>query len=168
MKKFILFILSMTIGANSYASTVDDDFAKMKTLVGKWTGTLEWSTGDKPETLNLDYSIRSNGSAILEESNQGGVEMLTIFNVQNDKLQSTHYCGLRNKPVSYLVSSSNGVMKFKTDIEGSGIDISKESFVISWTIGLIEGEENKFNYEYKVHNPDGSVVTRTAVMQRMI
>lgn len=94
--------------------------------------------------------------------------MLTIFNVQNDKLQSTHYCGLRNKPVSYLISSSNGVMKFKTDIEGSGIDISKESFVISWTIGLIEGEENKFNYEYKVHNPDGSVVTRTSVMQRMI
>jgi hypothetical protein len=30
----------MTIGAYSYVSTVDDDFAKMKTLVGKWTGTL--------------------------------------------------------------------------------------------------------------------------------
>ena len=90
---------------------------------------LEWSTGDQPETLNLEYSIRSNGSAILEESNQAGVEMLTIFNVQNDKLQSTHYCGLRNKPVSYLVSSSNGTMYFKTDIDGSGIDKSKESLL---------------------------------------
>jgi hypothetical protein len=168
MKKIILFIMSITIGVSSYASTVDDDFAKMKSLVGKWTGTLEWSTGDEPETLNLDYSIRSNGSAILEESNQGGVEMLTIFNVQNDKLQSTHYCGLRNKPVSYLVSSSSGIMSFKTDIDGSGIDKSKESFVISWAIGLIEGEKNKFNYEYKVHNPDGSIVTRTAVMKRVI
>lgn len=168
MKKFILLFISIATGVSSYASTIDDDFAKMKTLVGKWTGTLEWSTGDQPETLNLDYSIRSNGSAILEESNQAGVEMLTIFNVQNDKLQSTHYCGLRNKPVSYLVSSSDGIMYFKTDIDGSGIDKSKESFVISWTIGLIEGEKNKFNYEYKVHNPDGSIVTRTAVMQRVI
>ena len=98
---------------NSFAYSVDDDFKKMKNLVGKWTGTLEWSTGDQPETLNLEYSIRSNGSAILEESNQGGVEMLTIFNVQNEKLQSTHYCGLRNNPISYLQSNSNGAMIFK-------------------------------------------------------
>ena len=42
MKKFILLFMSITIGVSSYASTIDDDFAKMKTLVGKWTGNF-WS-----------------------------------------------------------------------------------------------------------------------------
>lgn len=168
MKKLILIFVSLLMVTNSFAYSVDDDFKKMKNLVGKWTGTLEWSTGDQPETLNLEYSIRSNGSAILEESNQGGVEMLTIFNVQNEKLQSTHYCGLRNKPVSYLQSNSNGAMIFKTDIDKSGIDKSKESFVISWKISLDNDDKDKFYYEYKVHNPDGAIVTRTAVMKRVI
>ena len=66
MKKLILIFVSLLMVTNSFAYSVDDDFKKMKNLVGKWTGTLEWSTGDQPETLNLEYSIRSNGSAILE------------------------------------------------------------------------------------------------------
>lgn len=168
MKKFILFFFAGVITTNAFALGADDEFTKMKMLVGKWTGSLEWSIDAEPEMLNLEYSIRSNGSAILEESNQGGVEMLTIFNVQNKTLQSTHYCGLKNRPVSYLVSTNNGVMSFKTDIAKSGIDKTKESFVISWTIGFIEGEANKFNYQYKVLNPDGSIVTRNAVMQRVM
>ena len=37
--------------------------------------------------------------------------------------------------------------------------------MISWKISLDNGDKDKFYYEYKVHNPDGSIVTRTAVMK---
>ena len=164
--KSILFIF--LISSNAFALDSNDDMDQLKKLVGKWKGTLEWSTGAEPETLNLEYSVRSNGSALLEESNQGGVEMLTIFNNQNGALQSTHYCGLMNKPISYLKSSSNNELLFETDIEKSGLDKTKESFVISWKIGFIDGDQNRFNYQYKVHTPDGTIITRTAVMEKVI
>ena len=73
-----------------------------------------------------------------------------------------------NKPISYLKGSSNNELLFETDIQKSGLDKTKESFVISWTIGFIDGDPNKFNYQYKVHNPDGTIITRTAVMEKVI
>ena len=50
---------------------------------------MKLSNGES-KPLNLEYSIRSNGSALVEESNEGGTEMMTIINLQNDKILSTH------------------------------------------------------------------------------
>lgn len=160
--------LSLLFLSQAFAYNSNEDLNQLKKLVGKWRGTLEWSIDAEPEILNLEYSIRSNGSALLEESNQGGVEMLTIFNNQNGILQSTHYCALMNKPIAYIKSNKNNEFVFETDIQKSGLNKEKESFVISWKIGLIEGDENHFNYEYKVSNPDGSIVTRTAIMEKVM
>jgi hypothetical protein len=73
-----------------------------------------------------------------------------------------------NKPVAYLKSNKNNELVFETDIQKSGLNKEKEAFVISWKIGFIKGDENHFNYEYKVLNPDGSIVTRTALMKKVI
>jgi hypothetical protein len=161
--------LLLFLSTYSFANTIaiNDDLTLLKKLVGKWRGSLEWSIDAKPEMLNLEYSIRSNGSALLEESNQGGVEMLTIFNDQNGTLQSTHYCGLMNKPIAYLKSNKNNELVFETDVQKSGLNKEEEAFVLSWKIGFIKGDENHFNYEYKVLNPDGSIVTRTALMEKV-
>ena len=91
-----------TAGINPVINPIPaDDFAMLKTLEGKWIGTLERTNGSS-DSFNIEYSITSNGSALLEESFTGGVEMLTIFNLQNDELLLTHYCGLKNRPVSHL------------------------------------------------------------------
>ena len=79
-------------------------FQDLKQLEGKWIGTLKLSNGES-KPLNLEYSIRSNGSALVEESNEGGTEMMTIINLQNDKILSTHYCGAKNRPVAELKSN---------------------------------------------------------------
>ena len=134
MKKLLLLLIAITtVGCNnttepakvvaedteSAAATNPNDFEELKKLEGKWAGTLERTDGSSDE-LTLDYTVTSNGSALLEESDTGGTEMLSIFNFQNDQLLLTHYCGLQNKPISKLTANNNGLLSFATDSEMSG------------------------------------------------
>ena len=98
MKKSLTLLALITF---AFVSGQNDTktFQDLKQLEGKWVGTLNLSNGES-KPINLHYSIRSNGSALVEESNEGGTEMMTIINLHNDKILSTHYCGARNRPVA--------------------------------------------------------------------
>lgn len=141
-------------------------FTHLMQLEGQWQGQLDKSDGTSV-TLRLNYSARSNGSALLEESREDDVEMLNIFNMQQDTVVSTHYCGLMNKPVARLVSAEDGVIKFKTDAAESGLEEGKDEYVDTWTLSLMSEDENRFKYEYTVIRPDRSIVTASAVVSRI-
>ena len=83
-KNAILFIVALfSINASALTTNTADSFDELKKLEGKWVGTLERTDGSS-DSLILEYTITSAGSAILEESNTGGVEMLSIFNAHNE------------------------------------------------------------------------------------
>ena len=63
---------------SSFGNSFLEDFEKLKSLEGKWQGTLERTVGTS-DSFELNYSITSNGSALLEESATGDVEMLNIY-----------------------------------------------------------------------------------------
>ena len=127
-------------------------FQDLKQLEGKWIGILNLSNGES-KPINLEYSIRSNGSALVEESNEGGTEMMTIINLQNEEILSTHYCGAKNRPVAELKSNKNGIVKFITNHKRSGLDINKESFVGSWEFNIMPSNKDKFTYKYTSIGP---------------
>lgn len=143
-----------------------DDFTMLKSLEGKWAGTLERTNGSS-DSFNIEYSITSNGSALMEESFTGGIEMLTIFNLQNDELLLTHYCGLKNRPVSRLESSKDGVFMFTTDAELSNLSLTKDMFVTSWKIDTMPENPNQAYYEYTVSGPKGVAFTATCNLTRV-
>ena len=152
--------------AQTNAASDPNDFEELKSLEGKWAGTLERTDGSSDE-FTLDYTVTSNGSAILEESDTGGTEMLSIFNFQNDELLLTHYCGLQNKPISKLTGNNNGVLSFATDSEMSGLTLEKDTYVTSWEINLLPEDENQLMYKYTVSGPDGDVFTATSTLSRI-
>jgi glutamine phosphoribosylpyrophosphate amidotransferase len=154
--------LSLT---SSFGNSFSEDFEKLKSLQGKWQGTLERTDGTS-DSFELNYSVTSNGSALLEESDTGGIEMLTIFNVQNNELLSTHYCALQNKPVSVLKSAAKGEFIFITDSKRSGLSTEKEAFVTSWKISLMPEDSNTIHYQYTVTGPEGVVFVATSVLKR--
>ena len=133
-------------------------FQDLKQLEGKWTGTLNLSNGES-KPINLEYSIRSNGSALLEESNEGGIEMMSIINIHKGKILSTHYCGAKNRPVAELKSSNNGIVKLITNHKRSGLDVNNESFVGSWEFNLMPNDESKFIYKYTSIGPYSFIAT---------
>jgi hypothetical protein len=104
---------------------------------------------------------------LLEESNEGGTEMMTIFNLHNDKILSTHYCGAMNRPVSELQESNQGNINFITNQSKSGLDPNKEFFVGSWKFDLMPEDEDTFIYAYVILGTKGGDVTRTAEMKRV-
>ena len=165
MKNFLL-LITLIFATSLSAKTDPNDLDALKELKGKWSGTLERTNGTSDD-FKLEYKITSNGSALLEESLTGEVEMLTIFNFQNNELLLTHYCALQNKPVSVLETNSNGKYTFKTDFERSGLTTKKDTFVTSWKIDLMPSDKNKMYYEYTVSGPEGEVFTATAVMTRI-
>ena len=181
MKKLLLLLIAITTvscnntpepakvveGTEAEANTATDpkDFEELKSLEGKWAGTLERTDGSS-DPLILEYSVTSAGSALLEESNTGGVEMLSIFNAHNEELLVTHYCGLQNKPVLPLKSFKDGLFQFETDVKRSGLNKSKEAFVGSWFIKLMPNDKEML-YEYTVIGPKGTVFKATAVMKRI-
>ena len=121
-------------------------FTHLMQLEGQWQGQLDKSDGTSV-TLQLNYSAR--------------------FNVQQDTVVSTHYCGLMNKPVARLVSTEGGVIKFKTDATESGLEEGKDEYVDTWTLSLMPEDANQFKYEYTVIRPDRSIVTASAVVTRV-
>ena len=151
MKKSLIFLAFITFAFMSGQNDTKT-FQDLKQLEGKWVGTLNLSNGES-KSLNLEYSIRSNGSALVEESNEGGTEMMTIINLQNDKILSTHYCGAKNRPVAELKSNKNGIIKFITNHKRSGLDMNNESFVGSWEFNIMPSDKDKFTYKYTSIGP---------------
>ena len=158
--------MTLFLITNTFAADDKETFKQLKQLEGKWVGTLKDSNGGS-QTLNISYSIKSNGSALLEESNEGGTEMMTIFNLHNDKILSTHYCGAMNRPVSELQDSNQGNINFITNQSKSGLDPNKEFFVGSWKFDLMPEDEDTFIYSYVILGTEGGDVTRTAEMKRV-
>ena len=141
-------------------------FTGLMQLKGQWQGTLAKSDGTSVK-LQLNYTSKSNGSALLEESSEDGVEMLNIFNIQEGTVVSTHYCGLMNKPVSKLISAEGGVIKFKTDAAESGLEEGEDEYVDSWSLSLMPEDANQFKYEYTVIRPDRTILTASAMVKRV-
>jgi len=162
----LIFLSSLSSLALANETMTVQAFAHLMQLEGQWQGQLDKSDGTSV-TLQLNYSARSNGSALLEESREDDVEMLNIFNMQQDTVVSTHYCGLMNKPVARLVSAEDGVIKLKTDAAESGLEEGKDEYVDTWTLSLMPEDDNRFKYEYTVMRPDRSIVTASAVVSRI-
>mgnify|MGYP003309550346 CR=1 FL=1 len=114
----LTFAALLLCGGQSAAQTTPEAFDQLKKLEGEWTGTLRLTPGEHLErlglsaeqSLTLNYSVRSGGTSLLEESSSDGIEMVTVYNAQGNSLLSTHYCVLANRPVGTLDASVNGVL----------------------------------------------------------
>ena len=168
-------VVLLTSSNQASAQLSDDAFAQMRGLAGEWSGTLHVEQGEHlarlgvnaEQALTLNYSVRSGGSSILEESNSDGIEMLTIYNTQTGDLLTTHYCILMNKPVGVLDSATDGVLSFTTDPARSGLEEGKDEYVSWWRIDLEPGNPNQFTYEYGVKKPDLTEWSARAVVTRV-
>jgi hypothetical protein len=74
-----------------------EGFAKLQSMVGHWE-----SESAKGEKSSLDIELTAGGSAILERSHETvegrPVEMTTVYYLNGDKVQLTHYCMAGNQP----------------------------------------------------------------------
>lgn len=89
------------------AQTPQKSFDTMKSLTGTWVG--KDPTGSP---MDVTYRVTSGGSALLGElkkSMQGGAEdMISMINLDGDRLLLTHYCTAGNQPRMSATASPDG------------------------------------------------------------
>jgi hypothetical protein len=100
MTRRVMLILCLT-AAGGFGSdagvngTIDAKaaFARLKTLVGEWTGT------DPAKGERLSYELIAGGTSLVErESGEGRPVMVTVYHLDGKRLMLTHYCMAGNQP----------------------------------------------------------------------
>ena len=102
------------------------EFARLKSLVGTWTGKSDMGQG--PVDLTIQYRLIAGGS-VLEERIAPGTpqEMVTMYYDKAGKLAMTHYCIMGNRPEMALKSSDAKSLTFDLDAACCAFDPKKES-----------------------------------------
>ena len=88
-------VLASLIGADA-----SSDLERLKGLVGKWHGSVEW-TGARTDRGEMDaeYSLTGHGTAVVENLvSRGEVIMTSVYHLDGPTLRMTHYCGVGNQP----------------------------------------------------------------------
>lgn len=109
------------------------EFARMKTLVGTWTGKSDMGQG--PVEMTIHYRLVAGGT-VLEERIAPGTphEMVSMYYDKAGKLAMTHYCVLGNRPEMALRAADAKSLTFDLDAACCAFDTKKESHMRGVTI----------------------------------
>jgi hypothetical protein len=125
LKIAILPTLLLALIATSAAPSGQDApgkqaFAKMKTLVGKWKGTM--GSGKDAMPASVEYKLTGSGTALVETLGPGSpFEMVSVFHMDGDSLVMTHYCGAGNQPFMKFQPGKNPNVVFFDFVRGSNM-----------------------------------------------
>jgi hypothetical protein len=138
-------ILAASLAANAGETAKSDqakadssEFARMKTLVGSWTGKADM--GEGPIDMTIQYRLLAGGSVLEERCFVGTPnEMVTMYYDQAGKLAMTHYCVFGNRPGMKLKSSDAKTIVFDFDAT-CGINPKKESHMHALSISFDDAD----------------------------
>jgi len=108
-------------------------FDQLKALVGTWIGAD--SSGHK---IEVTYELISNGSVLMERLKPGNEpDMITMYSLEGDRIQVTHYCSAGNQPTMQTVPSPlfDGKIAF-TFMRLSGAKSPDEGHMVGLTVSI--------------------------------
>ena len=89
-----IFVLAISASATAGDSKGQVGFDKLTVLVGEWEGQAE--DGSSREA---SYKLISGGTALMETLKaEAEAPMVTIYNLDDDRVALTHYCTGNNQP----------------------------------------------------------------------
>lgn len=109
-------------------------FEKMKSLVGKWQGTM----GDGSESIkaSVEYKLTGSGTALVETLGPGSpFEMVSVYHLDGSDLVMTHYCGAGNQPTMKFKPGKSDSSLFFDFVKGSNMkptDMHMHSLTVSF------------------------------------
>ena len=113
MKVLRLTLILMSLAPAAFAQDAKKSFDSLKTLAGTWQGTV--TTEPKmPEmdgkTVNVTLRVTSMGNVLMHEMKSADRpdDPITMFYLDGDKLQLTHYCDAGNRPRMAAKPSADG------------------------------------------------------------
>jgi hypothetical protein len=151
---FAVFLLTVNVFSATTAPTPLD---RMKTLVGEWE-----AKGHEGEPTHARYELISGGSAVMESLDMpDGMNMVSIYHMNNGKLMMTHYCAENNQPRMEATTSGDPNQLTFNFVDATNLSTpsashmhkvvitfrDKDHFSQEWT-HMANGKDSPFVFEY--------------------
>jgi hypothetical protein len=124
-------------------------FERMKTLVGEWRGTYEW-TGGRTGTgdLRATYALTGAGSVVMEHLHMGGApSMSSLYHLDGADLRLTHFCAARNQPrlkADRIAFDADKAEFAFVDVTG----LTKNGYVRTASIEIVDADHVNITFEF--------------------
>ena len=173
MKKILIILLGIvtfTVSVNAQSETLpevktSDAFKQLQGIIGKWKGKLT-KDNDVVVSIESEFSLTSNGSAIVERSFEDGSEVFTMYHDKNGQLTATHYCSLGNVPSFTLSKKDKYNLSFAFD-PLCGLKVGKDKFLNSLVWNYDPKKPNKLQSYSKLIDTDKSILSNTKKLTRV-
>jgi hypothetical protein len=144
----IIFLASALRVWSAPASNDAAAFAQLKSLAGDWE-----SPADKGGKSHLRYEVVSGGSAVVEHfvSDEMGASnaMVTVYYLDGDHLQLTHYCMARSQPhmQAEAFDSSTGELRFAF-VNATGLSSPGAGHMHNATFRFIDADHFSTDWQF--------------------
>jgi hypothetical protein len=143
------FMLAASLGASAATQGIDAAaFAQLKSLAGNWE-----SKTAKGGTAHIRYEVVSGGSAVVEHFDSDdlgpGNAMVTVYYLDGDRLQLTHYCMAHNQPHMQAESFDNasGELRFAF-VNATGLSGPEAGHMHNATFRFIDAEHFSTDWQF--------------------
>ena len=130
------------------ASAAQKSFEKLKALDGTWEGK---SLNGQP--LEVAYRVTSNGSAIMSEI-KGKEDMISMFNLDGDRVLLTHYCAVGNQPRMVASASPDGKTFTFDFVDATNLPTPDAAHMIRMVLAMPDANHHTEEWTFSDHGKE--------------
>ena len=157
-----LVVLLAALAAHAQSGT-QQSFDSIKALAGNWEGKTQMS-----DPVQVSFRLTAGGSAVVSEiiSHMNGKsdDMITMFNMDGDRLLLTHYCEAGNQPRMKASASADGKTLTFDFVDATNITATQPGHMQRVVFSFIDA--NHHVEEWHFATGDGKEMVQTFDLQK--
>jgi hypothetical protein len=143
-----LVVLLASLAAHAQ-SGAQPSFDSIKALAGNWEGK-----GQMSDPVQVSFRVTSGGTAVMSEivshMNGKAEDMITMFNMDGDRLLLTHYCAAGNQPRMKASASADGKTLTFDFIDATNLSSSDAPHMHRVVFNFIDGNHHTEEWHFAV------------------
>ena len=155
--KFAVLLCALSVAAFADPNA-QESFDKLKSLAGTWEGT------SPKGPVKVSYRVMANGSSVVSEINGPEDNMISVFNMDKDRLLMTHYCGAGNQPRMVASTSPDGKTLTFDFIDGTNMMPSQPGHMRELIVSMPDGDHHSEQWVFAT--TDGKELKETFELRR--
>jgi len=130
------------------ASAAQKSFEELKALDGTWEGKAL-----NGQSLEVAYRVTSNGSAIISEI-KGKEDMISMFNLDGDRVLLTHYCAVGNQPRMVASASPDGKTFTFDFVDATNLPTPDAAHMIRMVLAMPDANHHTEEWTFSDHGKE--------------
>jgi hypothetical protein len=139
-----VFVTSAAFGASAAQKSFED----LKALDGTWEGKSL-----NGQLLEVAYRVTSNGSAIMSEI-KGKEDMISMFNLDGDRVLLTHYCAVGNQPRMVASASPDGKTFTFAFVDATNLATPDAAHMIRMVLAMPDANHHTEEWTFSDHGKE--------------